>query len=90
LLELAGVNDNHNLSARVDLDACHGLARCSNGLDRSSHVLLPECGGGAGHDNYREVCLWGVMLRARERGLKIIQAVVDRAERGAIPIKGLR
>jgi hypothetical protein len=34
------------------------------GPNGSGHVLLPECGGRAGHGSYRELCLSTVMRRS--------------------------
>src|SRR5262249_20518941 len=45
-------------------------------LDRSGHVLLPECGGGARH--------WITVAKSAYRSLQIVQAVAGRPERGLV------
>src|SRR5262249_35940573 len=59
----AGGNDD-DLARPVDLDAGDIHTGRGDCLDRSGHVLLPECGGRASHCDYREVCLWAVAASA--------------------------
>src|SRR5207248_9540501 len=58
-----GSND-YDFPRFVDFDPVDMHTGCSHGFERSGHVLLPECGGRAGHGSYREILL-SAMIEAR-------------------------
>jgi hypothetical protein len=51
----------HNLASSIDFHARDMHTRRSDGLHRSDDILLPKCGGGAGHASYREILLSAVI-----------------------------
>src|SRR5437867_10151501 len=51
----------HNLASPIDFHARDMHTCRSDRLHRPGHVLLPECGGRAGHGSYREILLSAVI-----------------------------
>src|ERR1700752_3803131 len=57
--------NDYDFPRLVDFDPGDMHTCRSDGFDRPGHVLLPECGGRAGHRSYRELCL-SAMIEAIE------------------------
>ena len=68
-------NNNYDFPRFVDFYARDMHTGRSHGFDRPRHVLLPECGGRASHCDYREVCLWPVIVLVRQPGIVFLIGV---------------
>ena len=81
--------NNYDFPRLVDFDAGDMHTGSGDGLDRPGHVLLPECGGRAGHDFTGKVDAQSFSAPAEGR-IEIVETVADWAERGLIesPICG--
>ena len=78
--------NDYDFPRLVDFDPSDMHTGSRDGLDGSGHVLLPECGGGAGHavSTTREPAYGRSLRCSAERRLEIVEAVADWAERGLV------